>query len=216
MSATQRPIESPPVDEIAQFLAITVPEMSTSVEKTFVYNLKKYAESLQEIRRHTWKPSQNVQDSVNFDQKRSLLQKNLTYYKTEINISYQAIKDPMSSQLTQYLHDAKYITKLNKKDEEIQVLSRIGQFLGNKIPMSADELKKKTRQFMQQYNAQAKNKGRKGRMIYHNGKLAIQRKKNNVLRKRGMFEGGDYEAPAEFMGADFHPRAPYLSDDGLY
>ena len=124
----------------------------------------------------------------------------------------------MSPELTQYLHGAKYIKKFNKKNEEYQALSWMGKFLGNKIPLSADELQKKTRQLMQQYNAHAKKKGRKGRMIYHNGKLAIQSKKTkkNVLRGRGMFEGGDYDAPPEFLGADFHPDAPYLDDDDLY
>lgn len=167
-----------------------------------------------------------LQVSIEFDQNTSLMQKNLKSYKRTTNDSYKAIKDQMSPLLKTYLHDAKYIKKINKKGEEYEVLSRMGKFLANKIPPTSDELLRRYSQLMKKnheltnYNKQlkeshAKKNNVKGRLVYNKqGKIGYKIPKR--FRGREMFGGGDDDAPPEFLGADFHPDAPYLDDDGLY
>ena len=235
-TSTEDISDKPQVDDLTYFLETQRPPDLYGDENNFMKYIIESAQIIQEIRntkrdmkgiRH-----KNLQAFRDFRDTKEMLKENLGLCKSDMNDAYDKIKNVMSLQLINYLNDTKYIEKPNKKGEIIKGLSWMGRFLGKKIPQTQDELLRRNNQLEQQLTNYNKLRASQATASQPQANQAKGNKTNGRYRKgnfnrlnyhfkkgvgtREMFEGGDYDAPPEFLGADFHPDAPYLNDDDLY
>jgi len=218
--------DKPPVDDLTYFLETQKPPELEGDEKVFMQCIVEFAQRLQDIRnvkRDTKEVRfENKQDFKDFEVKEAMSKCNQKLCKTQMNEAYNKIKNTMSNRLTKYLNDTKIIEKKNRNGNLIKQLSWIGRFLGKKIPQTQDELLRRNNQLEQQLTNYNKLKAIHSTANKANASQS-RKKPNGHMNNKGTakvptrhLECGDYDAPPEFLGADFHPDAPYLNDDDLY